>query len=82
MKEIELAELTDQTLLEQRKKAKASYLINAAIIGVFIGIALYSTLKKGVGIITFFPLVFAYILLKKGQDYKAIEQELKKRNLK
>lgn len=82
MKEHELAELTDEALLEIRKKTKTSYLFNAVLIGLFIGVAAYSTFKKGFGFFTVFPLFFVFTLVKKGQDYKAIEREVKQRNLK
>lgn len=82
MKEQELKALTDEALIEKGKKARTYYLINAAIIGAFIGVSLYNTYKKGVDLFTFFPLFFAFILVKSGQDYKIIEKELKLRNLK
>lgn len=47
-----------------------------------IGVATYSTVKNGFGIITFFPLLFIQMLLKNNSRKKAFEEELKVRNLK
>ncbi len=81
MTEKELTELSDQELLAQRKKAKSNLILNATILGLFIGIAIYSTIKNGFGFFTFFPLFFAYFLFKNQADGKALEKEIKSRNL-
>ena len=81
--EKELTELTDQELLERRKKTKASEITNAVILGVLIGIATYSTLKYGLGFFTFLPIVFALFAANRWKrNSKALEEELKSRNLK
>lgn len=82
MTEQELKALTDETLIEKSKKVKTYALINAGLIGVFIGVALFSTLQKGMGFFTVFPLFFVFLLVKKGQEYRIFEKELKHRNLK
>ncbi|MEJ5106725.1 hypothetical protein [Chryseobacterium sp. MYb328] len=83
MNEKKLNELTDQELLEKKKKSKSGKIINAALIGAFIGIAVYSSVKNGFGFFTLFPLFFAGLL---GVQYtrrdQALEQELESRNLK
>ncbi len=81
MTEQELKELTDEALIQKEKKAKTYALINAVMIGVFVGVAIFSTYKKGMGFFTFFPLFFVFILLKSKQDHKILEKELKQRNL-
>ena len=82
MKQKELSDLTDAELLEEGKKIKSSNIINAVLFGVMIGVATYSTVKNGFGIITFFPLLFIQMLLKNNSRKKAFEEELKVRNLK
>ena len=82
MTEQELKVLTDETLIEKSKKAKTYALINAGLIGVFIGVALFSALQKGRGFFTVFPLFFVFLLVKKGQEYRSFGKELKRRNLK
>lgn len=82
MKGKEFTELSDQELLEKRKKLKSVFILNAVIIGVFIGIAAYSAIKNGVAFFTFFPLIFVFLLVKNRTDDKELEQEIKSRNLK
>ena len=55
--------------------------MNAVLFGVMIGVATWSTVKYGLGIITFFPLLFIQMLLKNNARRKAFENELKERNL-
>lgn len=76
----ELATLTDQELLQKAKKIKSANLTDAVIIGVLIGIAIYSTVKNGVGLLSFIPLVYIPIAVKKKN--KGLEDLLKERNLK
>lgn len=75
------SELSDIELLEERKKTKSGSKIQAALIGLLIGVAIYSTVKKGFGFFTLFPLFFILILSKKNQRTKEIETEIKSRNL-
>ena len=82
MSESELKEVSNEDLLVKEKKARTYYFINAGLIGVFVGVALYSAIKNGWGFFTFFPLFFVFLLRKSGQDYKGIEREVKLRNLK
>ncbi|MGV7106092.1 hypothetical protein [Flavobacterium sp. U410] len=81
MKEKELTELTNQELLDKKEKTKSNLIINAVIIGVLIGVTIYSAVKNGFSFFTFFPLFFVYLIVKNGKNYKALEEELKKRNL-
>lgn len=78
---MEQKELTNQELLDKYKKAKTNRIVNAVIIGAFIGVAAYSTFKNGLGFFTFFPLFFVYLLFKNNKDFKILEKELKSRNL-
>ncbi len=76
-----LSELTDEELLLEGKKIKSTNIVNAILFGVMIGVATYSTVKNGLGILTFFPLLFIQMLLKNNARKKAFESELKARNL-
>lgn len=75
------SELTDQELLSEIQKVKASTIVNAVLIGVTVGVAIYSTLKNGWGILTFFPLFFGPMILKSTKRKNSLQQELNKRNL-
>lgn len=82
MKEKELADYSDEELLELAKKNKSVGTINATLIGLFIGIILYGVMQNNLGLFTLIPLFFIYkIANKKGHDSKDIEAELKQRNL-
>lgn len=78
----EFSELTNDELLQEQKKEKTRNIINATIIGLFLGVAIYSFVMKGLGFPTFFSLFFAFILFNKKNKNKALEEELKSRNLK
>lgn len=78
-----LHELTDQELLEKKKKTKSENIINAAILGFLIGIAVYSSVKNGIGLFTLLPLLFAFYAGNQWKKSKqALEKELESRNLK
>jgi hypothetical protein len=77
----ELANLTDDELLQLKKKLKSSRITYAFLIGLFIGVAVYSTVNNGFGFFTFFPLFFVYLLTKDSEKGKALNDELKTRNL-
>ena len=77
----ELSELSNEDLLLEGKKIKSGNIVNAVLFGVMIGVATWSTVKYGLGIITFFPILFIQMLLKNNARKKAFEKELKERNL-
>ncbi|MFL0354507.1 hypothetical protein [Xanthomarina sp. GH4-25] len=76
-----LAELSNEELLEENNKIQYNKIVNAAIIGLCIGIAVYSAVKNGFGFFTFFPLLLTYPFIKNGKKIKELEKELKSRNL-
>jgi uncharacterized membrane protein YobD (UPF0266 family) len=78
----ELSELTDQELLQEAKKSKPTNLYDAVIFGILIGIAIYSTVKNDLGLLTFLPLIYIPIAAKNKIKNKALEKLLKERNLK
>lgn len=77
----ELSELTNEDLLLEGKKIKSTNIVNAVLFGVMIGVATWSTVKYGLGIITFFPVLFIQMLIKNNARKKAFEKELKQRKL-
>ena len=82
MEENKLAELTDEELLQEAKKIKKNRLYDATIIGVLIGIAIYSSVKNGFGLLTFLPLAYLPIAGKNNTKNKELGSLLKERNLK
>lgn len=79
MKKNEITNLSDNELLRVYKKRKSDRMINAILIGLFIGISVYSFVKNGLGFWGFFPLLFAFLLFIKKDDFKMIEDEVKSR---
>lgn len=84
MNQKELSELTDQELLDEAKKLKSFSFTNALIIGFLMGIVFYSFTNNTWGLLTLIPLYFVYKIVNdpKNKRYKAIEKNLKERNLK
>jgi len=86
MKTENLTELSDQELLKKFKKIKNNKIIDATIIGITVGIAIYGAVKNGFEFFTFFPLILAYIVVRNSTNNKILEKliqkELKSRNLK
>lgn len=54
--------MTDQEIQKEQKKIKSNKLINGVLIGILIGVSVYSVVKNGVGFFTFSPLLLAYLL--------------------
>ena len=82
MKPKKLAELTDEELLLKAKKIKPTSLYDAVIFGFLIGVAIYSSVKNGFGLLTFLPLVYLPIAAKNKTKNKELEKLLKERGLK
>lgn len=82
MNQKELAALTNEELLQEAKKIKSTTIFDAAIIGFLIGVAVFSVVKKGFGLLTFLPLVYIPIAVKNKAKNKELEKLLKERNLK
>lgn len=82
MKEILRGEYSDEEQLQKAKKIKAHILFDAVIFGILIGIAIYSSVKNGFGLLTFLPLVYLPIATKNKAKNKGLTKILKERNLK
>ncbi len=85
MQEKELTELNDQELLDKRKKIKSAHTTNSVIIGVLMGVIVYSVVKNGFGFFILFPLILIFIIIKNSKKDKEIgnkvEEIVKSRNL-
>ena len=77
MEQKKLTELDDQELLEEQKKLKTNKIINATLIGLFVGVFVYGAVKNGFTFFTFFPLLFALLLVNSGRKKIEFENELK-----
>lgn len=82
MKQKNIAELTDEELLQVARKTKSTKLYDAVIFGILIGIAIYSSVTNGFGLLTFLPLVYLPLAAKNKAKNKELEKLLKERKLK
>jgi hypothetical protein len=83
MKEKQLAEFTDQELLDEAKKDKLSPIVTALFIGFMAGVVIYSTVKGSWGFLaTGIPLYFIYHLVKGSKRNEEVEKLLQERGLK
>ncbi|MBL7952959.1 MAG: FUSC family protein [Flavobacteriales bacterium] len=77
----EPAELTNEELLLEAKRLKPMKIMDAVLIGVLIGIATYSTVKNGAGLLSFLPLVYLPIAARNRIKLGKVEALLKERGL-
>lgn len=82
MNQQEISKLSNEDLLIAAKNTKPSPIIDAFFIGFLAGIILYSVFANSWGIAAILPLLLIYLFLKKPKQYAALQNELKKRNLK
>ena len=78
---MEPAQLSDEELMEEITKIKPSPIMDAFFIGFLVGIIIYSVIVNSFGFLSLIPLFLIYGLLKKSKRYKALQVEMKKRNL-
>lgn len=69
---MEQNQLTDEETQKEQKKIKNNKIINSFLIGMCIGISVYSAVKNGFGFFTFFPLILAYLLFHKRDKIKLL----------
>jgi hypothetical protein len=81
MKQKELSELTDQELLDEAKKMKASSITHAFVIGLMVGVVVYSVVKNTWGFLTLIPLFFIYKLTRNSGRNEELKRLLKERKL-
>ncbi len=81
MEKKDLTKLTIEELIIELKKRKQGYTIAAFIVGMMIGVAVWSAVKNGFGILLFVPLIFAYWFRNAKSDYDEVKEEINLRNL-
>jgi len=82
MKQKSLAEFTDEELLHEAKKTKNYRIYDSVIVGFLAGAAIWSTVKNGLGLLTFLPIVYIPIAGKNNKRRKELERLLEERQLK
>lgn len=79
MSKIDLGKLTNEELQIEAKKRKQGYQTAAFIVGMMIGVAAWSAVKNGFGILLFTPLLFGYWFRNAKLDYDEVKEEIKRR---
>ena len=79
MKSLNLSELSNQELMEEEKKQKSSVIIIRIMMGVVMGIAIYSATHKGSFLIACLPFFFIPFFVKSENNYKAVKTEMESR---
>lgn len=72
---------SDEELLQAAKSMKKTRLFDALIVGLLIGVAAYSTVNNGFGLLTFLPIVYLPIAGRNNSKNKALQKQLQARNL-
>lgn len=76
-----LEELSDEALLQQAKQLKPTKLYDALIIGFLIGVAIFSSVRNGMGLLTFLPLIYLPVASKNRKKMEAVNKLLQERGL-
>jgi hypothetical protein len=76
-----LTEFTDEELLQEGKKLKEKVRYNAFAIGLLVGIAVWSIVKNGFGILPFILGAFIVYLVSADKKYKAVKAEIEARKV-
>lgn len=74
--------LTDQELQDALKKNKSAYTVISVIVSLLIGVAAYSTMKKGFSFFSVYPLIFAPIIISRYKQYREVLTEIEERSKK
>ena len=77
-----LIEFTDEELLQEEKKLKEKVRYNAFAIGLLAGIAVWSIVKNGIGILPFILGAVIVYLVSADKKYKAVKAEIESRKQK
>ena len=77
----EIRHYTDEELLAQEKKTRPYKTYDSVIIGFLVGVAIYSIVNKGFGLLTFLPLVYLPIAAKNRKARQELMKELDNRGL-
>lgn len=75
----EPAEPTNEELVQEAKRLRPKKIMDAVLIGVLVGIAIYSTVRNGSGLLSFLPFVYLPIAAKNRIRLAKVEAILKER---
>jgi uncharacterized protein (DUF983 family) len=82
MKEKDYSNMTNEELHNEEKKIKPNFIVMLVVILLMVLLAIFNTIKIGIGIYTFLPLIFAPIFLNHLKKYRILKGEINSRNKK
>ena len=68
MKQKESSDIDNQMGSDKAEKSKSTAIIDAGLIGMMIGIVIYSAVNNSIGFFTLIPLYLAYKILHKSKN--------------
>ena len=68
--------MSSDELLKEIKKLKNNKIINAGLVGFSVGVMIYSAVKTGFSLFTFFPLLVVYLIVRNSKNNKIMEEEM------
>ncbi|KYG72121.1 hypothetical protein EV198_0175 [Roseivirga ehrenbergii] len=74
MKQEQQTASTEEELIQKQKKLKSERITTAFMIGLLIGIFIYSAITNGFKFFTFFPLILAYFFFWRRKKTEANNQ--------
>ena len=75
-----LSEFTDEELLQELKKRKQDSTFHAFAIGLFVGVAIFSVFRNGLGfLLVLLLLVILYLISQKKPSPKEVQDEIETR---
>lgn len=78
MKPENLTELSSEQLLKKIKELKTNKIIDATLIGITVGVAIYGAIKNGFEFFTFFPLIIGYLIVRNSKNNEILGKEIRK----
>lgn len=80
MKKQDLTQLSIEELLTEQKKRKSSYTIFRIVIGIMLGVAIYSTIVKGLSFSSVLPVFFLPLAFSIKKQFDEVKKEIQSRN--
>lgn len=81
MSQAALNERSDDELIKHAKLMKKTKMFDAFIMGFLIGVALFSSVRNGFGLLTFLPLIYPPIAARNMAQRKAVKTLMDERGL-
>jgi cadmium resistance protein CadD (predicted permease) len=78
----DLLELSNEERVKKGEHLKSNLIINALLIGIYMGVIMSSEVKNTWGLFTLVPLFLIYKMINNSESHKELKEAIKERNLK